>query len=252
MTRRLGELRAPEIGERLTDRSIVIQPVGAIEQHGPHLPFNTDLVIASRAAEELAARHGEELDLWFLPPIAVSRSTEHGWAPGTLWLSARTMLSVAEEIGRSVAALPARRLVFLNGHGGNSALLNVACREIRLATGLMTFLAHPMVPPDQGGESAESERGMGVHGGFLETSLMLHLSPESVRMDLATSRVPDIDNRHVRFGGPVTFGWTSDDFGVDGHIGDPTGATAEVGHKVFAPTIESLAEAMAEVREFEL
>lgn len=252
MTRRLEELRAPEVGERLTDRSIVIQPVGAIEQHGPHLPFNTDLVVPTRVADALVAEHGDEGDLWLLPPIAVSRSNEHAWAPGTMWLSARTMLSVAEEIGRSVAQLPARRLVFLNGHGGNSALLNVACREIRLATGLMTFLAHPMVPPDQGGESAESERGMGVHGGFLETSLMLYLAPDLVRMDLATPRVPDIDNRHVRFGGPVTFGWTSDDFGPDGHIGDPTAASVETGERVFARTIETLAEAMAEISEFDL
>lgn len=230
----------------------MIQPVGAIEQHGPHLPFNTDLIVPSRVADELAKLHGDDLDLWLLPPIAVSRSNEHAWAPGTLWLSARTMLSVAEDIGRSVAALPARRLVFLNGHGGNSALLNVACREIRLATGLMTFLAHPMVPPDQGGESAESERGMGIHGGHLETSLMLHLAPELVRMDLAIARVPAVDNRHVRFGGPVTFGWTSDDFGPDGHIGDPTGASRQAGARIFEQTVGSLAAAMREIRDFAL
>ncbi|MFP5330771.1 MAG: creatininase family protein, partial [Acidimicrobiia bacterium] len=123
--------------------------------------------------------------------------------------------------------------------------------EVRLNTGLKTFLAHPMVPPDQGGESAESERGMGIHGGFLETSLMLHLAPDLVRMDLAEPNVPDIDNRHVRFGGPVTFGWTSDDFGSGGQIGDPTGATAETGSRVFERTVAVLAEAMAEVRDFD-
>ncbi|MDX1448441.1 MAG: creatininase family protein [Acidimicrobiia bacterium] len=248
--RRIGELRAPEVGERISEGSVVIQPVGAIEQHGLHLPLNTDLVVPTRTADALVERHGDDLDLWLLPPLAVTRSNEHAWAPGTLWLSARTLLSVVEDIGRSVAALPARRLVFLNGHGGNSALLNAACREIRLATGLMTFLAHPMVPPDQGGESAESERGMGIHGGYLETSLMLHLAPELVRMDLAEPNVPQIDNRHVRFGGPVTFGWMSDDFGGDGQIGDPTGASAEAGRSIFERTVSMLAEAMAEVRDF--
>jgi creatinine amidohydrolase len=69
-------------------------------------------------------------------------------------------------------------------------------------------------------------------------------------MDLATARVPDIDNRHVRFGGPVTFGWTSDDFGPDGHIGDPTGASAEAGARMFAGIVTALAEAMGEVRDF--
>jgi creatinine amidohydrolase len=151
-----------------------------------------------------------------------------------------------------VATLPVRKLVFLNGHGGNSALLNVACREIRLETGLQTFLAHPMVPPDQGGESVPGERGMGIHGGFLETSLMLHLAPDLVRMDLATTRVPDIDNRHVRFGGPVSFGWLSNDFGDEGHIGDPAGASAEAGARVFDQTVATLADAMAEVAAFDL
>ncbi len=252
MSRRLEELRAPEIAGRVSSRSVVIQPIGAIEQHGPHLPLNTDLVVPSRVAEAVVTEHGDDLDLWLLPPLAVSRSNEHSWAPGTLSLGARTMLSVVEDLGRSVAGLPARRLVFLNGHGGNSALLNVACREIRLATGLMTFLAHPMVPPDQGGDSAESERGMGVHGGYLETSLMLHLAPDLVRMDLAVARVPDLANRHVRFGGPVTFGWTSDDFGPDGHIGDPTAASEEAGGRVFREIVGSLAEALAEVKALQL
>lgn len=252
MTRRLDDLRLPEIEDRVSPEAVVVLPIGSIEQHGPHLPFNTDLVVPDRVAAALADRHGDELDVWLLPPLAVSRSNEHDWAPGTVSLSARTLLSVVEDIGRSVAQLPARRLVFLNGHGGNSALLNVACREIRLATGLLTFLAHPMVPPDQGGASAPSERGMGIHGGYLETSLMLHLAPHAVRMDLATSRVPDIDNRHVRFGGPVTFGWSSDDFGSVGHIGDPTGATPEAGASIFEQTIETLAEVVDEVRSFRL
>lgn len=252
MRRRLGELRAPEVAERVTDGSIVILPVGAIEQHGPHLPLNTDLVIPTRVADAVVDRHGDDLDLWLLPPIAVSRSNEHLWAPGTLSLTASTLLDVVGDIGRSVAGMSGRRLVILNGHGGNSALLNAACREIRIDTGLMTFLAHPMVPPDQGGESAASERGMGVHGGHLETSLMLHLGPDLVDMDAATANVPDLDNRHVRFGGPVTFGWASDDFGSEGHIGDPTGATAEIGEAVFEDTVAMMRDALTEVAAFEL
>lgn len=252
MRRRWAELRAAEVGDLVTDWSVVVLPVGAIEQHGPHLPLDTDLVIPTAVADAVVDRHGSDLDLWLLPPVSVSRSNEHLWAPGTLSLTATTLLAVVSEIGRSVARSAARRLVILNGHGGNSALLNAVCREIRLDTGLMTFLAHPMVPPDQGGVSAESERGMGVHGGHLETSLMLHLVPDRVRMDLATANVPDLDNRHVRFGGPVTFGWTSDDFGPDGHIGDPTGATPEIGAQVFEDTVAVLAEALGEVAEFEL
>ncbi len=250
MDRHLHRLRLPEISERITPRSVLILPVGAIEQHGPHLPFDTDLVIPERTAETVVEREGDRLDLWLLPPLAVTKSNEHAWAPGTMWLSARTLLSVIEDLGRSLATLPTRRLVLLNGHGGNSALLNVACRELRLAHDWMAFLAHPMVPPDQGGVSDPGERGMGIHGGLLETSLMLHLAPRSVRMDLATSAVPVMENRQVRFGGPISFGWSSDDFNPAGHIGDPTGATAEVGRTQFESAIATFTRGLEEIRDF--
>ncbi len=251
MTRRLAELKLSEI-DRITESSIMIQPVGAIEQHGPHLPLNTDLVIPTRTAEELVRRHGERFDLWLLPPLAYTKSNEHAWAPGTIWLTARTLLAVLDDLGRSLATLPARKLVFLNGHGGNSSLLNVACRDLRLAHGLSTFLMHPMLPPDQGGESAQSELGMGVHGGHLETSLMMFLEPELVSDELPAASVPVAlsDNRFVRFGGPVTFGWLSDDFTELGHIGDPAGSTSEIGAAIFESSVNYLTMALAEVARF--
>ena len=132
-----------------------------------------------------------------------------------MWLSATTLLAVLDDLGRCVATTPAQRLVFLNGHGGNSALVNVANRELRLHHGLMTFLAHPGLPADQGGSSPADELGMGIHGGTDETSMMLHLAPELVDMTTAERQVPEhlADNRYVRFGGPVSFGWLSNDFG---------------------------------------
>jgi creatinine amidohydrolase len=167
-------------------------------------------------------------------------------------LSASTLLAVLDDIGRCVASTPARRLVFMNGHGGNSALVNVALREIHLAHGLMTFLAHPSVPPDHGGASPASELGMGIHGGTDETSLMLHLRPDLVRLDAAERRVPThlASNRHVRFGGGVSFGWSSNDFDDDGYIGDPTAATAEVGASLFDGAVSSFAEALHEIASF--
>lgn len=252
--RLLSELRAPDLRELVSERSVIVQPVGSVEQHGPHLPYNTDLVIADAVSRAVVERYGDELDLWLLPPLAYSKSNEHAWAPGTVWLSATTLLAVLMDIGRSLSMLPARRLVFLNGHGGNSALLSVACRELRLAYGLMTFLTHPRTPPDQGGPGDADERGLGIHGGLGETSLMLHLRPDLVAMGRAVRRVPEAlaDNRHVRFGGPVSFGWLADDFGPDGHIGDPTGATAERGKEAFEHAVAALGEAMAEVAAFEL
>jgi creatinine amidohydrolase len=251
MTRYLAELKLSEI-ERITRSSILIQPVGAIEQHGAHLPFNTDLVVPSRTAVELVDRFGEELDLWLLPPLAYTKSNEHAWAPGTVWLSAQTLLGVLDDLGRSVSKLPARKLVFLNGHGGNSALLNVACRDIRMAHGLQTFLMHPMLPPDQGGESAPGELGMGIHGGHAETSLMMHLEPALVDPEPPAGVIPEwlAANDHVRFGGPVSFGWLSNDFTDEGHIGDPSDASAEVGKALFESIVRFLAEALGEVADF--
>lgn len=253
MSRRLADLRAPQIAGALTDRSTIVLPLGAIEQHGPHLPFNTDWLIAERVAEAAVERVGDELDVWLLPSLAYTKSNEHAWSSGTIWLSHDTLMKVLDDIGRCVATTPARKLVFFNGHGGNSALVGVANREIRLAHGLQTFLAHPGVPPDQGGVSAPDELGMGIHGGTDETSLMLHLAPELVDMSLATRNVPEklASNRYVRFGGKVGFGWLSNDFGPDGHIGDPTTATAEHGALLFEAAVTAFAEALAEIAAFE-
>jgi creatinine amidohydrolase len=253
VTRRLADLRAPQIAEAISSDSIVVQPLGAIEQHGPHLPFVTDLLIAERVAEAAVERVGEQLDVWLLPSLAYTKSNEHAWSSGTVWLSADTMLRVLDDIGRGVATTPARKLVFFNGHGGNSALVAMANREIRLTHGLQTFLAHPGVPPDQGGVSAPGELGMGIHGGTDETSLMLFLAPELVDMSLATRNVPEslASNRYVRFGGKVGFGWLSNDFGPDGHIGDPTTASRELGVTLFEAAVTAFAEALEEVSTFE-
>lgn len=241
------------MGRLLSEQSIIVQPLGAVEQHGPHLPLSTDSVVATAVAEATVDQYGDELDLWLLPTLSVTKSNEHAWSPGTIWLSATTLLAVLDDIGRCVATTPARRLVFLNGHGGNSALVNVANRELRLRHGLMTFLAHPGVPADQGGSSPADELGMGVHGGTDETSLMLHLAPHLVRMDLAQRRIPErlAENQYVRFGGRVSFGWLSNDFGPDGYIGDPTPATAELGSRLFDGAVRGFGEALREIAVFD-
>ena len=237
----------------LTDRSIIVQPLGAVEQHGPHLPLSTDSVVATAVAEAAVARVGDELDVWLLPTLEYTKSNEHAWSPGTVWLSATTLLAVLDDLGRCIATTPAKRLVFLNGHGGNSALLNVANRELRLHHGLMTFLAHPGMPADQGGASPAGELGMGVHGGTDETSMMLHLAPHLVDMTLAQRRVPEAmaDNRYVRFGGRVSFGWLSNDFHPDGYIGDPTQADAALGRTLFEGAVQGFCEALREISTFD-
>jgi creatinine amidohydrolase len=254
-SRRLADLAAPQVARRLGEGSVLVLPVGAVEQHGPHLPLSTDLVIAEEMAARVVAERGEELDLWLLPALAYTKSNEHAWAPGTIWLGAQTLLAVLDDIGRSLAMLPAKRLAFLNGHGGNTQLLAVANRELRLAHGLMTFLLHPRLPRDSGGTAAEAddELGMGVHAGRDETSIMLHLRPELVDMDKAARAVPEAlaSNAHATFGGTVAFGWLSDDLHPSGVIGDPTLASTELGARLVQEMVTQLGDELAEVAAFE-
>lgn len=164
------------------------------------------------------------------------------------------MQSILDDIGRSVAATRCRKLVFLNGHGGNSALVSMMNREIRLKHGLMTFLTHPSIPVDQGGNSSTGELGMGVHGGHDETSLMLHLRPDLVDMSCARRAIPEnlTGNEHLRFGGSVQFGWLSNDFHESGVIGDPEGAHADFGSRAFESAVSALCEALLEIDRYEI
>ncbi len=262
LSRYLADLSGPEISQRLNPGSILILPLGAIEQHGPHLPMSVDYLIADEAGKAIAQSFGEELDIWLLPTLAVTKSNEHAWSAGTLWLRPETLLAVLDDIAASAARTKAERLVFLNAHGGNSSLLNVACREIRLKHGLKTFLMHPFVPIDQGSSDADAKSGgaqnkinpqFEIHGGFAETSLMLHLKPEFVNMELAEANVPEkmAENKYVKFGGAVTFGWLSNDFGPQGSIGDPTGATPEQGKMLFEKLVQSLGQQLGEIASFD-
>lgn len=199
------------------------------------------------------AQRGEELDLWLLPPLAYGKSNEHAWAAGTLWLSAATLLSVLDGLGRAVAATPIHRLVFVNGHGGNTSLLDIACRDLRHKYGLLTFLVHPSLPPDHGGRGNQAELGMGIQAGLQEAALLLHLRADLVDIAAARSNVPAYQQRyaHLGFGKPARVGWLASDFGPSGAIGDRSGATEELGQQLFQDIVTSLGDALADVARFE-
>ena len=246
------DLTAAEVAALPAD-TVAVLPLGAIEQHGPHLPVSTDYVAATEAAAAAVELAAPTVPVVLLPGLAYTKSDEHHRFPGTIWLSWDTLMRTLVDIGRSLHTSGITRLLFVNGHGGNSALGQVACREIRKQFGLRTFFAHLSVPVDQGGRgSARSELGMGIHGGHGETSLMLHLRPDLVHMDLAVRRVPEYLTEYdlIGFGKPVSFGWLSDDFGPDGHIGDPTGATAEHGKRFVEGAVPHLAEVIVEAHRF--
>jgi creatinine amidohydrolase len=257
MSRLLADLPGSRVAPTLTERSVLVQPIGAIEHHGPHLPLRTDALVAeavTTAAVQRAAAGG--LDVWQLPTLSVSKSDEHAWAPGTLWLSADTLLDVLRDLGRAVSATPAKKLVFVNGHGGNVALLQVVNRELRRRYGLQPFtMPAGLQQAGRGVDGEPDERGFGIHAGWAETSLVLHLAPELVHPEEYAGNVPDAlaGFRHLGFNGrPVTFGWLSNDFGPTGVIGDPTGASAEAGARLFENGVAFVAEALAEVDRYPL
>lgn len=253
MTRRLAELSGPAATAALTADSVIVLPTGAIEHHGPHLPLNTDALLAealATAAVERAAASG--LDLWILPTLTYTKSDEHHWAPGTMWLSWETLMATLVDIGRSVAATPARKLVFMNGHGGNTALLQVANRELRRRFGLTTF-SMPAGIQRAGTATEADEHGLGIHAGHGETSLVLHVRPDLVDMSLAERNVPAhiAEYEYIGFNNtPVSFGWLSDDFGPSGVIGDPTRATAVDGAALFEESVNRSVDALGEITRF--
>lgn len=252
-TRRIADLQAPQAAG-LDAGAILLLPVGATEQHGPHLPLSTDTVIAERAVQAVVTRGGDELDLWVLPTLDVSLSSEHIGTPGTLTFSTATLLSMLDDLGRCIALLPPRRLVLVNAHGGNTSLLGVVCRQLHIEHGLLTFLMHPMLPVDHGGQALGPDGALGIHAGHEETSLMLHLAPDLVDLAQARADVPTwlYRHEHVGIAGPVSFGWTARDLSNTGTIGDPTAATAAAGEVIFESMIESMIAGLREVREFTL
>lgn len=249
ISRRIADLSGPMFAATIGDDSIVVLPTGAIEHHGPHLPLATDLLMADALAGRVVdAAAAAGLDAWALPALGVTKSDEHAWAPGTIWLSSDTLLAVLRDIGSSLATGGVRTLVLYNGHGGNTALLQVALRELRRLYGLRTFLIGVAVPSGDGVDGPD-EQGFGIHGGWGETSLLMHLRPELVDAGAFVRAVPDrlVGFERIGFAGkPVQFGWLSSDFD-GGVIGDPTGATAEAGARIAEGLVADGVAALEEV-----
>lgn len=249
-SRLLTELPGPHVGERFGQDTIVVVGTGAIEHHGPHLPLLTDHLLADAIGTAAVARAADEgLDVWQLPTISYTKSDEHSWAPGTVWLDWNTMFDTCVQIGRAVSLMGAGSLVFANGHGGNTALLGVVIREIRKLYGLKTFAMPTLVRVPAPNGEGEDERGLGIHGGAAETSIVLHLRPDLVDLSKAERWVPEhlADFDLLKFnGGPVAFGWLSSDFGTGGVVGDPTQANVEYGRLLYEG---SVAQAVASLRE---
>jgi creatinine amidohydrolase/Fe(II)-dependent formamide hydrolase-like protein len=251
--RHLARMTWMEIRDLDKQEGAVVLPFGSLEQHGPHLSIDTDLYFADRFLDLALAKLGEDVACWRLPILPISRSGEHVGFPGSLWLTSETLLKVIEEITAGIAASGFRRVVLLNCHGGNIALLEVAARDVRVRTGLMAFtLFPPALLPDPV-EVDERERVFGIHANDWETSVMLELSPERVRPERRDVSYPQFESETLRLeGAAANVAWASRDLVSSGTFGDARSATAERGRARIDPMIDRLAAVLAEISRFEM
>jgi creatinine amidohydrolase len=232
--RSIGDLTYLEIPERLRESSVLCLPIGAIEQHGPHLPLNTDIIIAEGFTRLLVARIGDDFDLWQLPTISVSLSREHEWAPGTMSFSVPAFTALIRETGQQIArAFPARNLLIVNGHGGNRGILEPLIQDLRHDFGLNSCVVHPLTLSKIDVDAIVPD----VHGARAETSMMLALAPQLVRRDMVAKLKQKPDGGTIRrtvLESGVTWPWSSSDKRIadQGVIGDIAEATEDFGNHI--------------------
>jgi creatinine amidohydrolase len=239
--RLIGELTFQEISKVLSESSILCLPIGSIEQHGPHLPLNTDVILAEGITNLIISKWGKEFDLWRLPTMSISLAREHEWAPGTMSLSLQGMTILMRDLGREIVrALPARNLVVVNGHGGNRGILEALAQDLRADFDLNVCIMHPAALAGADVNSAFPE----IHGGKDETSMMLAIAPHLVRRDLMAQLKNPPDEEAIRktiLQNGVTWPWTTDDrrLADTGVIGDAKSASAEFGQQMLNRVVET-------------
>ncbi|AWC22510.1 creatininase family protein [Aminobacter sp. P9b] len=236
------------------DELIAVLPVSAIEQHGPHLPVSVDTTISEGVVAETIKRLPDDLPVVFLPGQRVGKSNEHSRFPGTLTLSADTLLRVLMDIGESVAASGVRKLVLLNSHGGQTAVLDIVARDLRVRHGLFTVATATHAFGMPSGLFSAAESRFGIHAGDKETSMMLALRPDLVDMSKAErfvglhERLAET-NTHLSIGPLTKLGWQIQDLHPCGACGDAAAATADKGKQGLEFVAERFVELLREIHE---
>jgi len=237
--------------------AVVVLPIAAIEQHGPHLPVGVDAMILEGLVSRFAAGLAPPPRALFLPLLSVGVSTEHRDFPGTLSLAPMTALQVVLEIAEGALRAGARKLLLLNSHGGNSPLVAQAALELRARHGVLATICSLSRFGYPEGLFDADELRHGIHGGCVETSLMLALCPDLVDMSRArdfpvASRAFERDFALLRADRPAGFGWMAQDLSIEGAMGDAAAASVEKGQATAAHWTQAFAKLLRDIDRFEL
>ena len=236
---------------------IAVLPVGAVEQHGPHLPVGVDTYIAEAYLARVRALLPEDVRVVFLPVQAVGASDEHKAFRGTLTLSPETTLRAFIEIGESVHRAGIRKLVIINSHGGNIALIDIAARQLRVQHNMLAVHASWGRFGYPEGLFTDAEYTHGIHGGDIETSIMLAAYPDLVRREKIANFIPatvamERDFVQLRADFPAGFGWMTQDLNASGAVGDASPATAEKGEAALQHGARAFMALLRDVEKFDL
>ncbi|EFL88753.1 creatininase family protein [Ahrensia sp. R2A130] len=238
----------------MSNAAITIIPLGAHEQHGPHLPFETDALIASGVMQRTLAK-AADLNLHVMPAEPVGYSPEHMRFEGSRTLGWSEAIIRWIGLGEQAIADGSDRIVFMNAHGGNVPLVQIVCQELRSRHAVLAVSTKWDRFTRGYGIVSQSEEALGIHGGEIETAVMLALHPELVDMSKAVD-FPNLQSRltgpHLRAYGPHSFGWMMGDLNPDGVAGNSAAATAETGEKLLDIASDGLLALLHEVADFDL
>lgn len=250
------DLTSPEFDGLDKNRAVAVLPLAAVEQHGPHLPVSVDACINAGILDRAIGLLPEDRSVLVLPCLEIGASGEHLAFPGTLSLTPETAMRCWLEAAGSVARAGIRKLVLFNSHGGNGPAMKIVAQELRLRHDMLAVAASwfDFGVPEGLFDAAELRHG--IHGGAIETSMMLHLRPDLVRMDrLASfpSRAAALEGegRHLVRDGRIRFAWMAQDLNPQGACGDARAASAESGARLVEHAAQGLARLLEEVERME-